>query len=129
MWNAKAICNRQIFRSFETAFSNSLKKVVGVPFYSSSHVTAEMCRQLLFKHHYALLQARFVKRVLSSKNEINVLCLPYLKNGYLCESVLKLFTETYECNIYENDLDVLEARLEWVQKHENRRGVCHFYGV
>ena len=129
LWNAKAICNRQIFRSFETAFSNSLKKVVGVPFYSSSHVTAEMCRQLLFKHHYALLQARFVKRVLSSKNEINMLCLPYLKNGYLCESVLKLFTETYECNIYENDLDVLEARLEWVQKHENRRGVCHFYGV
>ena len=129
LWNSKTICNRQIFKSFETAFSNALKKLVGVPFYSSSHVTADICGQLLFKHHYALLQARFLKRVLSSKNEVIMFCLPFLKNGYLCSSAINLYHNTYECSIFENDLDVLKSRLRWVQQHENRRGICHFYGI
>ena len=129
LWNAKAIFNRQIFRSFETAFSNALKKVIGAPVYASSHITAELCHQLLFRHYVSFIQARFLKRVLLRKNEINILCYSYLKDGHICKSLFGLFKDVYNCNFCDNDLDVLRARLEWVQKNENRRGVCHFYGI
>lgn len=129
LWNANAIFNRQIFRSFETAFSNALKKVVGAPIYSSSHVTAELCQQLLFRHHVAFIQARFFKRVLLCRNEINMLCSPYLKDGYICKSLLGLFKDKYNCELCDSDLCVLKARLEWMQKHEDRRGICYFYGI
>ena len=129
LWNTNVILSRQIFWSFETAFSNALKKVVGAPIYASSHITAELCQQLLFRHHVSLIQARFFKRVLSCTNEINMLCSPYLKDGYICKSLIKLFKDIYKCGYCENDLDVLKARLVWVQGHENRRGFCNFYGI
>ena len=58
-----------------------------------------------------------MKRVLLYKNEITLLCSPYLKNGYICKSVVSHFKDVYNCNFYENDLDVLRARVEWLQRH------------
>lgn len=103
--------------------------IVGAPIYSSSHITADLCSQLLLKHHVSFIQARYMKRISASKNEVIKMCWPYLKTGYLSESLTTCFIELYECDLWTNDLDVLRARIKWVQKHEIRRGVCHFYNL
>ena len=87
LWNMKELKIKQIFKSFDISYSNALKKIIGVPKYSSSHSAAEVCNQLLLKHHVALLQARFIKRSMLAENEIFKLCRFYLKQGYLHDSV------------------------------------------
>ena len=129
LWNVQAVFNRQIFKTFEVGFSNALKRIVGAPVYSSSHVTADLCNQLLLQHHIAFIQARYLKRVFAYQNDITKLCLPFLKSGYLSMSVTKLFKDTYDTDFWTNEIDVLKARVDWVQKHENRRGTCPFYGI
>ena len=34
----------------------------------------------------------------------------------------------YEIDVWEYDLDTISARILWVQRHEERRGICPFYG-
>ena len=128
LWNTDVIFSKQIFKCFETTFSNALKRILGVPVYSSSHIAAEMCNNLLLKHHIAYVQARYVKSVMRSNNELLKLYRPYLKGGYLSSNIEKLFQNSYEVSVWDNDLDVLGARILWVQKHEERRGICHYFG-
>lgn len=99
IWDFKHICNKQIFKSFEIAFSNALKKIVGALIYSSSHITADLCSQLLLKHHVSFIQARYMKRISASKNEVIEICWPFLKTGYLSESPTTCFIELYECDL------------------------------
>ena len=47
LWNPGSILNKQIFKTFNIAYNSALKKIVGAPTYSSSHVTAEILKQLL----------------------------------------------------------------------------------
>ena len=42
LWNSHYIFNKNIFRTFEILYSNSLKKVLGCPKYASTHLTAEI---------------------------------------------------------------------------------------
>ena len=127
VWHIKELINKQAFKSFEVGYSNALKKIVGAPRYSSSHVTADICNQLLLKHHIALLQVRYIKKCMYSDCEVFKLCHSYLKQGYLHESVASYFKDVYSVDIYENDLEILKSRVIWVQKHEYRRGICPFY--
>ena len=129
LWNMKELKSKQIFKSFNIGYSNALKKMIGVPKYSSSHDAAEMCNQFLLKHHVALLQARFIKRSLLVQNEIFKLCNFYLKQGYLHNSIEGCFKEVYGVNIYDNQLDVLKSRIMWMQRHEPRREVNIFYNA
>ena len=129
LWNTSEILSKQFFKCFETTFSNALKRILGVPVHSSSHIVVDMCKHLLLKHHLAYVQARYIKRVIRSKKNLIRLCRPYLKSGYLCTSVGKLFNQSYAADIWENDLDVLGARILWVQTHEERRGICHYFGM
>ena len=62
LWNDASTIKSNIFRTFETAYSNALKRMSGVPLYASSHITAERFHQLLLRHLTALIQARFLKR-------------------------------------------------------------------
>ena len=127
VWHIKELINKQAFKSFEVGYSNALKKIVGAPRYSSSHVTADICNQLLLKHHIALLQVRYIKRCMYSDCEVFKLCHSYLKQGYLHESVASYFKDVYSVDIYENELEILKSLVIWVQKHEYRRGICPFY--
>ena len=129
LWNAASILNKSIFKTMETAFSNSIKKILGVPLYASNHVSADICSQLLLKHHLLYVQVRYLKRIISGKNEIMRICQTNLKEGYLFKSMNKLFKDIYNYSVWDNDLDVLKSRICWVQKHETRRGICDFYGI
>ena len=129
LWNHKSTLNRCIFKTFNVAYNNVLKKIIGAPSYSSSHAAAESCNVLLLNHRIALLQARHLKRLLKSCNSIVKINIPFLKKGIFFSSVTSLFETTYNVNIFENDLDVLNARINWMQRHEERRDPCIFYNV
>ena len=127
LWNVSYILNKHIFKTFETAFSNSLKKILGAPTYASSHMSAEACNVLLFNHHLSLVQVRYVKRIFRVNNTIIKLSFPYLKSGYLCSAIDEYFNEKYNLDIWLNDLDAIRSRIMWVQKHEERRRECPFF--
>ena len=127
LWNVNYTQGKQIMKSFEIAYSNALKKIIGVPRYSSSHITADICDQLLLKHHIAFVQLRYIFRILESNNSIFRICSPMLKVGYLYSAVSNLFNNDYSVNIWLNDKDALKSRIFWVQKHEDRIRRCPFY--
>ena len=129
IWNISNIIGSHVFKSFETGFSNSLKKIIGVPLYSSSHITAEICGSLLFIHHLSIIQARYMKRLANVNNSIINLSFYYLQSGFLFNSVFNHFKDKYNVNVWSNDLDTLKARVSYVQKHEERSRTCYFYGI
>lgn len=116
-----------IFKTFEVAYSNFLKRLVNVPSYASSHVTAEVCSQLLLKHHVSLLKVRFYKRLTHSQSSLIRLNLPFLINGYFIDDFTHNFKNIYNVNVRQFDTDVIKSRISWVQRHESRRGVCPYY--
>ena len=82
LWNDKKTFSRCKFKAFEVAYSNALKRMKGFPSYASNHTTAELCSQLLFRHHIALLQAQYYFRLCKSQDFIINMNLPFLKRGY-----------------------------------------------
>ena len=42
--------------------------------------------------------------------------------------LFNFFRNVYNVNIFNEDLDILRSRIEWVQRHEDRRSPCVFYG-
>ena len=127
LWDCRIAFIKQAFKCFENSFSNAFKKIIGVPAYSSSHITADICNHLLLKYHVALIQFRYLKRLLSLKNNTIRQCSSYIKSGYFCCSIGNFFKDTYDIDIWEQELDIVKARILWVQRHEQRRGFCHFY--
>ena len=128
LWDFKSIFNKQPFKCFDTGFSNALKKIVGAPIHASSHITAEKCSHMLLKHYVSCVQSRYMKRVFSLKEHIIRLSSPYLKKGHLYTSYTKWLQNNYEIDVWEYDLETINARILWVQRHEERRGICPFYG-
>ena len=129
LWDVGHIFNKQMFKIFNTSYSNSLKRMLNVPLGSSSHATAEVCNHFLLNHQVVLIQARYMKRVFSSRNSIIRLNLPFIKSGYIYTSLLKLFQDKYNTDICFNDLDILKSRISWVQRNEERRAMYDFYGI
>ena len=70
-----------------------------------------------------------MKRVISQSNDIFILSLPWLKNGYLSTAISKLFKDKYEISFWDENLDIIKSRITWVQKHEERRAFHDFYGT
>ena len=128
LWSHISSYKCSIFKTFTTAFNSALKRISDVPRYASSHITAARCDQLLFNHHTALVQARYCKRILRSNNPIIRCNLSEIKEGYLIHHTVNHFKSVYEINVLHEDLDVVTSRIEWVQRHENRRGPCIYYG-
>ncbi len=120
LWNFNILTTR-IFKVFEVAFSNSLKRMIDVPTHASSHEAAENCNQLLLRHHLALIQARYLHRLINSKVCIIKSNIPLLYKGNLLRSVLKQFENKYSIDVTKYDLNTITARIKWVQRHETRR--------
>lgn len=128
LWNDPKTLHSTIFKSFNTAYSGAMKKMKNVPLYASSHITANECQQLLLNHKVALIQARAYKRAKKECNPFFNCIKEWMKDGFFMKSIKTLFKEKYEVDIDMEDLDILTARIWWVQKHEDRRGPCYFYG-
>ena len=122
LWNLGEIVKRQIFKTFEVAFSKSLKRMLGVPLSTSSHAVADIFNQLLFIHYVTVVQTRYFKRVFCSINPLIRISSFTLGNGYLYKSLFKRLNDNYDVNFSMHSLDILKARVEWVQRHEPMTG-------
>ena len=122
LWNLGEIVKRQIFKTFEVAFSKSLKRMLGVPLSTSSHAVADIFNQLLFIHYVTVVQTRYFKRVFCSNTPLIRISSFTLGNGYLYKSLFKRLNDNYDVNFSMHSLDILKARVEWVQRHEPMTG-------
>ena len=122
LWNIGEILKRHIFKTFEVAFSNALKKMLGVSVSTSSHAVAEIFSQLLFNHYIIFTQSRFFKRVFNSGNVILRICNMTLISGHLYKMLFMKLSEVYGVSFSRNTLDILKARIHWIQRHEPNAG-------
>ena len=123
LWNIDNISNTNSFHAFEIAYHGALKRVVGVSAMYSNHDVVDYCNQFLFKHYLLLLQCRFFKRIMKSSNRLIKICLPFLMEGNLKISMNSVLNNKYDVDFDTNDLDIIQARISWVQKHELCTGV------
>ena len=122
LWNIGEIINRQIFKTFEMAFSRSLKRMLGVPLSTSNHAVAEIFDQLLFIHYVTVVQTRYFKRVFNSNNPLISISSFTLRNGFLFQNLFQRLNNSYNVGFSMHTLDILRARVGWVQRHEPTTG-------
>ena len=116
----KSTINSGQFKIFEVAYNNTLKRIMNVPIYSSSHEVAKKSGQLLLHHPIALLQGKY-HRLLRNKCSPIKRNLPFFKCGLFFRNVDKLFKDKYDVDVPCHAPDILCSRITWVQKHEERR--------
>lgn len=121
LWTNKLSMSRCKLKAFEVAYNNTLKRIIGVPLYSSNHEVAEKCDVLLLRHHIAQLQATYYHRIYDSCCFLIKFNLPFLKCGYYFTHVNKIFIDVYGIDVSRWPNDVINSRISWVQKHEPRR--------
>ena len=122
LWCLDTLFKKRIFKTFEVAYSNAVKRMLGVSISTSSHAAAEACSLLLFNHHCTFTQSRYFKRIFRSNNSILKLLSHDILEGYLYRSLTKQFALKYGCNMRENEVIILKSRIFWVQRHEDRTG-------
>ena len=97
--------------------------MVGTSMATSSHAVANACESLLFNHYTVFIQMRyFKKKIIHPDNNVIRLLNFHIKEGYIFRDLVTIFTEKYECNFIDNSLDILKARVNWVQRHEPQTG-------
>lgn len=66
-----------ILKCFNIVYSKSLKRIFGVPAYTSSHITVSNSNDLLLKHYtIALTQAGYIKKIIKVQNLLTVNDIP-----------------------------------------------------
>ena len=118
LWNSKGALNKNIFKSFKVAFSNSLKKIIGCPNFCSSHFAAEICNVFLLNHRVSFLQAKYYKKILKSFNNILLINRFFIKYGFIGNHICNHFQKQYSINILKFDIKTIHSRVSWVQNHE-----------
>ena len=112
LWDACSIFTRQIFKTFEDANLNILKKILGVSVSTSSHAVVDCYNKLLFKPHVLLNQARYFKRVNRVTNPALRMTLSFLKNGYLFNSMCAFLKHDFILDFASSSMDIIRARFE-----------------
>ncbi|MEL6988309.1 MAG: hypothetical protein AAGK97_10810, partial [Bacteroidota bacterium] len=107
LWNLEEIHNKRIFRTFEVAFHNALKKILGVSISTSNHAVADIFNQLLLIHYITLIQIRYYKRIFKSNNVIIKSSLNALKQGCFHRTLYDRMQDKYGCDLRENGMDIL----------------------
>ena len=120
LWNHRSYFRSCIFKTFEVAYSKVFKRILGVSLFSSSHDAAENCNEFLFKHYIALLQYKYYKWLENLNCSIINLDFAYFKRGYLFNFLYGLFEDRYNVKVTLHDLNILKARVHWIQRHEPR---------
>lgn len=126
LWNHTKTFPSCSFKTFSLAINKAMKKMVGVPIYSSNHEVADSCELLLPKHHVAHIQARYYNRLIKSKHILIRLNWHHIQSGFFMKSVHTLFHDTYNIDLWKYDMDTVNARIWWVQRHEERRTPVNF---
>ena len=111
LWNPNIVFKKQIFKTFEIAYSSALKRICSVPKFTSSHWIAEITNQFLFKHYFAIFQARFLKRLGHVNKPLFILNWHFLKFDYFHKNVIHNFMTNYQIDISFLDIDIIKSRI------------------
>ena len=109
------------------AYDNALKRIIHAPKYASSHRAANICNQPLFNHHLSASKLRYYKRLENSESPMMRMLLVGLEGGLFLQDISRI-ERKYNFR-REYDLDVLLARISFVQTHEEPRRFCVYFGV
>lgn len=122
-WNTLKTFSMSVFKTFEIAFANALKKIAKCPTYISNHSLAKHFNIFLLKHHVYFTQARYFKSFNKKNSVVFILNRPLFAIGKTFKSFISSFKQTYLISFLEYPLDIIAARILWTQNHEPTSGV------
>lgn len=118
-WYSLENCKKS-FNTLATLYHKHIKKIYKVNKYHSNHIICKEANILTFKHFISTKILNFVINLVNGKNN----CLKQLKYYFMNDAITinkfkKYFEENYNIsNIFENDLDALHSRIQYVEKNE-----------
>ena len=106
-------------RSVWTALK-AIKKILGLSTHESNHYACQEARLLTFKHLLNKMKVLTVFRLfLSPCNYIAKNWSFFGISSCFCTEIAELFREEYSIgNVLDDDIDAVEARILYVQNHE-----------
>ena len=116
LWDWSVLMRKQSFKIFESAYAKILKSIFGRNKYYSNHEIAKEKNFLLFKELCLVNQCRYFKRIMQTGKKFSVVANSFLKGGLL-SNLNKILISDFDVNFFENDLDVLKARISFVQNN------------
>ena len=120
LWNCSDIFKKNEFKTFETAFHYSLKKILNVPKSTGNHTVADIFNILLFKHNVAWIQVKYLFRLIKSSNPILKYNKIYILAGYFSKHIQNVVKKNYNIDILDNDMQAIFSRIMWIQRNEPR---------
>ena len=110
-----------VFHRTSVAYHKAVKKITGMNIWASNHDACEAAGLQLFRHLHA-------KRILSFFLKVIVTKSPCLKKfsfflrylSVFSRRIREFFEKEYSVDIFCNDIDALYARIDFVQRTEER---------
>ena len=118
MWNR--FYSTKYYRKISVSYHASLKKNLKVPRFYSNHLVCSILNAFTFENLLNYRQLRFLFWLRKCQSPCFYLHKTYfLYNSTFAHRIFKVWQEKYSvCNIYENDVHALIARIFYVQCRE-----------
>ena len=117
------VLNRdRVFHKISVAYHKAVKKLAGLPVWSSNHLACELIGVNIFRHLQAKRMYKFCLSVFCSRNKtINKLKYYFMYKSNIMRMIETTFLLEYGIvNLFENDTDAILSRIDFVEKHEPR---------
>ena len=118
--------NRErMFKKISVGYHKAIKRLCYLPIWSSNHLACELIGVDIFNHLQAKRMVGYAFRVFSSKSK-SLECMKYYfrYHSYFFNCVSEVFYKYYDLdNVFDNDLDAVLARIDFVQRSEPRSDV------
>ena len=115
--NAKKEFNRGAI-----SYHKAIKRMANLTPWDSNHEACEKLDLPTFKHMINSKMLKFYMKMLNSKSPCLVNLKSYYRNdAFIKKAICEIFDKEYNIgNIFDNDLMAVNARIEFVQRHEPR---------
>ena len=127
IWSSSKTFRSASFKTFESAYSSALKKILGAPRYASSHIAADICSLPLLKEHVIVNKINFYNRLEQNLNPIIKTNSFSLRNGLFFKDFSNFFKNKYDIYMNGNDKDALISRIMFCQRNQQRTRLCPFF--
>ncbi len=114
--------SKSSLRTLEVTYHKCIKKVMKVPIHTSNHLICEKTGFFVFKHliNWKMISFFFKLIRTESKCFLPHIC-HFLSYSELIRNVKEIFFDDYNIiNVFENDIDAIRSRIEFVQSREER---------
>ena len=121
--------NRErVFKKISVGYHKAIKRICHLPVWASNHSACEILGVDIFNHLQAKRMVGYAYRVFNSKSKsMDCMKLYFRYHSYFFKSVSEMFYLYYDLeNVFDNDLDAVLARIDFVQRSEPRSDVQLF---